>query len=44
VEAGRLRVVAGAINRLVATLCKYLPDWAAKALVGSRTKDFRNVE
>ena len=44
VEAGRTRVVAGAINRLVAALCKYLPDWAAKALVGSRTKDFRNVD
>jgi short-subunit dehydrogenase len=44
VEAGRTRVVTGAINRLVASLCKYLPDWAAKALVGSRTKDFRNAE
>jgi len=44
VEAGRVRVVAGAINRVVATLCKYLPDWAANRLVGSRSKDFRNVE
>ena len=44
VEAGRTRVVTGAINRVVAMLCKYLPDWAAKALVGSRTRDFRNVE
>jgi len=44
VEAGRARVVTGAINRLVATACKYLPDWLAKGLVGSRTKDFRNAE
>jgi short-subunit dehydrogenase len=44
VEAGRLRVVTGAINRAVATLCKYLPEWLAKGLVGSRTKDFRNAE
>jgi short-subunit dehydrogenase len=44
VEAGRTRVVTGFINELVATLCKYLPDWAAKGLVGSRTKDFRNAD
>jgi short-subunit dehydrogenase len=44
VEAGRTRVVTGFINKLVAMLCKYLPDWAAKGLVGSRTKDFRNAE
>jgi short-subunit dehydrogenase len=44
VEAGRTRVVTGALNRLIAFLCKYLPDWLAKALVGSRSKDFRNAE
>jgi hypothetical protein len=32
------------VNRLVAFACKYLPDWLARALVGSRSKDFRNVD
>jgi len=44
VEAGRTRVVTGFVNRLVAGLCKYLPDWLAKALVGSRAKEFRNAD
>jgi short-subunit dehydrogenase len=44
VEAGRTRVVTGFVNRVVAAACKYLPDWTAKALVGSRSKDFRNVD
>src|SRR5688500_1574512 len=44
VEAGRTRVVTGAPNKLVATLCKYLPDALARSLVGSRTKDFRNAD
>ena len=44
VEAGRARVVTGAVNRLLAGLSKYLPERLAKALVGSRAKDFRNVD
>jgi short-subunit dehydrogenase len=44
VEMGRTRVVTGFINRVVAAACKYLPDGVAKALVGSRSKDFRNVD
>ncbi len=44
VEAGRGRVVTGAINRVVATASKYLPDWLARKLVGSRSKDFRNAD
>jgi short-subunit dehydrogenase len=44
VEAGRSRVVTGAANRVVAVACKLLPDWLARALVGSRSKDFRNVD
>jgi short-subunit dehydrogenase len=44
VEAGRARVVAGALNRLLAGLAKYLPDGLAKRLIGSRAKDFRNAE
>lgn len=44
VESGRTRVITGAPNKLVASLCKYLPDPFARALVGSRTKDFRNAD
>ena len=44
VEAGRRRVVTGFVNRLVAGLCKYLPEWLATAMVGSRTKEFRNAD
>lgn len=44
VEAGRGRVVTGWPNRLVAAACKYLPDALARAIVGSRSKDFRNVD
>jgi hypothetical protein len=44
VEAGRARVVTGAPNRLVAVLCKLLPDAAARALVGGHAKDFRNAD
>ena len=44
VEAGNARVVAGGANRAVAFLCKYLPDALARALVASKSKDFRNDE
>ena len=38
------RVVTGAVNRLIAILVKYLPDPLARALVGSRSKNFRNAD
>jgi hypothetical protein len=44
VEAGRPRVVTGAANRAIAAACKYLPDALARGLVGSRAKEFRNVD
>jgi short-subunit dehydrogenase len=44
VEAGRTRVVTGAINRLVATLSRYLPGPLARLLVASKSKDFRDVD
>ncbi|MEO8160403.1 MAG: SDR family oxidoreductase [Arenimonas sp.] len=44
VEAGRRRVVTGFANKLVAAACKYLPEGIARATVGSRSKDFRNVD
>ena len=44
VESGRRRVVAGAINRLVAALTKYLPEPLARALVASKARDFRSAD
>ena len=44
VEAGKPRVVTGRINRAIAFVSKYLPDALARALVSSRSKDFRDSE
>jgi short-subunit dehydrogenase len=44
VEAGRLRVVTGAVNRMIAFASKYLPDPLARALVASNSRKFRDVE
>lgn len=44
VEAGRPRVVTGRANRVIAALGKYLPDAVARALIGSRSKDFRDAD
>ncbi len=44
VEAGKVRVVSGGANRVIAWLGKYLPDAVARALIGSRAKDFRNSD
>jgi uncharacterized protein len=44
VEAGKPRIVTGKANRLIATLSKYLPDGVARALIGSRSKDFRDAD
>lgn len=44
VERGDLRCVAGGMNRLIAGLSKYLPDAAARKLIGSRSADFRNAD
>lgn len=44
VEAGVPRIVTGKSNRVIAALCKYLPDGVARALIGSRSKDFRDAD
>lgn len=44
VEAGRPRVISGGANRAIAALCKYLPDAVANALIGSRSKQFRDAD
>ncbi len=44
VDAGRMRVVTGGANRVIAALSKYLPDRLARALVASRSDEFRNAD
>lgn len=44
VEAGVPRLVTGRSNKLIAALCKYLPDRLARALLASKSKDFRDAD
>lgn len=44
VEAGKPRLITGRANRVIAALSKYLPDAVARALIGSRSKDFRDAD
>lgn len=44
VENGKTKVITGRTNNVIAFLCKYLPDWLARALVASKSKQFRNVD
>lgn len=44
VERGDARCVPGAANRLLAGLAKYLPERLARALLESRSRDFRDAD
>jgi uncharacterized protein len=44
VERGQTRCVTGRANRVIAAVSKYLPDGLARALVASRSKEFRDAE
>jgi short-subunit dehydrogenase len=44
VERGDARCIPGAANRTLAGLSKYLPDGLARALVESRSRDFRDAD
>ena len=44
VERGRTRCVTGGANHVIAGLSKYLPDGLARALVASRSKEFRDAD
>lgn len=44
VEAGKTKVITGRSNNVIAFLCKYLPDWLSRALVASKSKQFRNMD
>ncbi len=44
VERGDARCVPGAANRMLAGLAKYLPERPARALLESRSRDFRDAD
>lgn len=44
VEAGRVRVITGGVNRVVAWACRYLPESLVRLLVGGRAGKFRNAD
>ncbi len=44
VERGDVRCITGGANRVIAGLSKYLPDGLARALVASKSKEFRDAE
>ena len=44
VDRGQTRCVTGRANRVIAGISKYLPDGLARALVASRSKEFRNAD
>jgi hypothetical protein len=44
VETGRRRLVTGRINRCVALLARYLPHALASALIGGRSRQFRDAD
>jgi short-subunit dehydrogenase len=44
VERGDARCITGGANRAIAGLTKYLPDGLARALVASKSKEFRDAE
>lgn len=44
VESGKTKLVTGRTNKFIAFLSKHLPDWLARALVSSKSKQFRNMD
>ncbi|MEO6172601.1 MAG: SDR family oxidoreductase [Arenimonas sp.] len=44
VENGKTKLVTGKTNKVIAFLCKYMPDALARALVASKSREFRNTD
>jgi short-subunit dehydrogenase len=44
VEAGKVRVVTGGANRVLAWAAKHLPEALIRALVAGKSKDFRDAD
>jgi short-subunit dehydrogenase len=44
VEAGKMRIISGTTNNIIAWMTRYLPDFITKALLGGKAKQFRNAD
>jgi hypothetical protein len=44
VESGRMRIISGFANNVIAWMTRYLPDFVTNVLVGGKAKQFRNAE
>lgn len=44
VEAGKVRVISGSVNNVIAWMTRYLPDFLTKAILGGKAKKFRNAD
>jgi len=44
VERGQTRCITGRANRVIAGISKYMPEGLARALVASRSKEFRDAD
>ena len=44
VEAGKIRIISGTANNIIAWMTRYLPDFITKALLGGKAKQFRNAD
>jgi len=44
VESGRMRIISGFANNVIAWITRYLPDFVTKALLGGKAKQFRNAD
>lgn len=44
VESGKIKLITGRTNNIIALLCKYLPEWLTRALAASKARQFRNMD
>jgi len=44
VEAGKVRVISGSVNNVIAWMTRYLPDFITKGILGGKAKQFRNAD
>lgn len=44
VEAGKVRVISGSVNNVIAWMTRYLPDFITKIILGGKAKQFRNAD
>jgi uncharacterized protein len=44
VENGKMRIITGKSNRVIALIAKYTPDFILRAMVAKQSKQFRNTD